>query len=62
MKKVEEYQKHAEECRTMARNATNEEHRHGLIQMAETWEGLAAERIKQIAREKRMGEFDGTED
>jgi hypothetical protein len=58
MRKVEEYKKNAAECRAMARNSTNEEHRQGLIQMAETWESLAAERVRQIGSEKRIDPFD----
>ena len=58
MRKVDDYKKHAEECRTMARNTVNEEHRQGLLQMAETWESLAEDRIAQIARQRRIGELD----
>jgi hypothetical protein len=54
MKKVEDYRAHAEECRAMARNTTNEEQRQGLVKMAETWESLASDRLAQIAREKRL--------
>src|SRR5688500_3146670 len=58
MRKVEDYKKHAQECRTMARNTTNEEQRRGLLQMAETWEGLARDRIVQMARHQRIGALD----
>jgi hypothetical protein len=58
MRKVEDYKKHAEECRTMARNTVNEEQRQGLLQMAETWDGLAEDRIAQLARQRRIGDLD----
>jgi hypothetical protein len=54
MTKFEDYKKHAEDCRTMARNTTNEEQRQGLLKMAETWESLAADRAAQMARQKRI--------
>jgi hypothetical protein len=60
MKKIEEYLKHAEECRAMARNTTNEEQRLGLLTMAETWEGLAKERRAQIDRAKRIDEIEAS--
>lgn len=58
MKKVEDYKAHAEECRVMARNTTNEEHRHGLVKMAETWDGLANDRAEQLQRLERLKDFD----
>ena len=54
MRKVEDYKKHAEECRQLARTAAKEEHRQGLLKMAETWDGLAQERAAQIARQERI--------
>ena len=58
MRKVEDYRRHAEECRAMARNTTNAEQRQGLLRMAETWDGLAADRTTQIERQKRIDAFD----
>lgn len=54
MRKIEDYKKHAAECRQMAAQATNEEHRQMLLHMAETWESLANDRKDQIARKKRI--------
>ena len=54
MSKVEEYRRHAEECRQLATTSTNEEARTQLLQMAETWEGLARQREEQIARQERI--------
>jgi hypothetical protein len=58
MRKVEDYRKHANECRTMARNTTNEDQRQGLLKMAETWESLAKDRLAQMERQKRIGDLD----
>jgi hypothetical protein len=54
MSKVEEYRRHAEECRQLATKSSNEEARTQLLQMAETWEGLARDREEQIARQERI--------
>lgn len=42
----------------MARNTTNEEQRQGLLKMAETWDGLAEDRVAHIERLKRIDELD----
>jgi hypothetical protein len=49
VKKVEEYLRHAAECRDMARTAPPA-HRQQLVQMAETWEQLAEARRQQLNR------------
>ena len=59
MKKVEDYRAHAAECRALARNTSNEEQREGLLKMAETWEGLAQDRLAQTARDKRIDALSG---
>jgi len=43
LKKLEDYLKHAAECRTMARTAAST-HQQQLIHMAETWEQLVEAR------------------
>ena len=58
MRKIEDYLKHAAECRQMANNAVNEDQRKMLLQMVETWEGLARDRLEQITRQQRMSQFD----
>jgi hypothetical protein len=58
MGKVEDYKRHADECRAMARNSSNEEHRRGLLTMAETWESLARDREAHMERQKRLGALD----
>jgi len=57
MKKVSEYDAHAAECRKMASQMSNPEHRKQLIEMAETWgDMLAQARAKQLKRKKNNGE------
>ena len=48
LKKAEEYRRHAAACRDLARHARNAEHRNQLLIMAETWDGLAAERERAV--------------
>jgi hypothetical protein len=50
MKKASEYRQHAEECRILARRMDQGLHRDQLLEMAETWERLAAERSELIRR------------
>ena len=49
MKKVEEYLRHAAECREMARTAIPK-HREQLENMAMTWERLAEVRKLQLLK------------
>jgi hypothetical protein len=50
MKKASEYRQHAEECRILARRMDQGLHRDQLLEMAETWERLAAERSELVRR------------
>jgi len=50
LNKLEDYRKHAAECREMARTALPS-HRQQLVQMAETWEQLAIARKRQLERQ-----------
>ena len=52
MRKVSEYEAHAAECRRLADQMSNPEHKKQLIQMAETWEMLAIARVKQLSQKK----------
>jgi hypothetical protein len=54
MEKVESYRKHAEECRTLAERARSSDEREMLLNMANTWEGLATARMAQISQQQRM--------
>ena len=62
MRKVEEYRRNADECRQLATKSSNEETRTQLLQMAETWDGLARDRQAQIARQERMSALEGNGD
>jgi hypothetical protein len=50
VKKASEYREHAEECRVLARKAESPDHQQQLLKMAETWEQLAVERERLIAK------------
>jgi hypothetical protein len=54
MRKAEDYRKHAEQCRAMARNIMHEVTRQALIEMAETWESLASDHKARIAQQQRI--------
>jgi hypothetical protein len=47
MRKIEDYKKHADECRAMARRTTVADQRELLLNMAQTWESLATERERE---------------
>ena len=59
MKKASEYRQHADECRTLAGRMDVGEHRDQLLEMAATWDRLAAERSQ---RARRPDEPRGVED
>ena len=44
MQKIEDYLRHAAECRRMARAVLNPEHKTQLEEMVEAWEMLAEKR------------------
>ena len=48
MQKAEDYRRHADTCRALARNATSEDERRQLMHMAETWLGLAEQRLHML--------------
>ena len=54
MKKAEEYQLHASECRLLAARSRSPEEREMLLHMAATWESLAVDREAQVERQKRL--------
>ena len=54
MKQAQEYLKHADECRALARRAATEQERKQLTAMAETWLNLAEERLRVV--EQGFGE------
>ena len=50
MRKITEYQEHANQCRLLAKTAVSPEHKAMLENMARTWEGLAEERKKRLEK------------
>jgi hypothetical protein len=54
MKKVEEYRAHTDECRQMAKRSHTSAERDMLLNMASTWDALAATRAAEIARQHRI--------
>jgi hypothetical protein len=52
MRKVSEYELHANECREMACRIRNQHHKKQLEDMAQAWEMLARARAKQLAKEQ----------
>ena len=51
MRKLSEYQAHAEECRQMAVRMRDPVHKKQLEDMAEAWSMLATEREKQLLKQ-----------
>jgi hypothetical protein len=57
MYKSREYREHAEQCRMLARDAPSDVQRRQLLELAETWCLLAAEREQKA--EKHLGSPSG---
>jgi hypothetical protein len=55
MRKVSEYEQHAQECRKMAALTKNPVHKRQLEEMAKAREMLAKERTKQMSKRKNNG-------
>lgn len=61
MKKASEYRQHARECRELAASMPSADQREQLLQMAEHWDKLAADRADLISRHPELahhGEYD----
>lgn len=52
MQKLSEYKAHADECRKMAAQVSNPDHKRSLIEMADTWETLAKTRSRQLQQQE----------
>ena len=48
MKTAEEYSKHAQECRVLAKQVPEGDQRDQLLEMARTWDNLARDREKLV--------------
>ncbi len=51
MRTVREYQRHAEECDALAAKATSPDQRQMILDMANTWRLLAAQRRQKLVKE-----------
>jgi hypothetical protein len=58
MKKASEYRQHARECRALAQGMDPGEQRNQLLEMAATWDNLAADRSDLVRRNPETA-FDG---
>jgi hypothetical protein len=58
MRKIEDYRAHAAECRSMANRARSPGDKAMLMNMAATWESLAVDRHRNIARQARIDELE----
>ena len=54
MKKASEYRQHANECRALAQSMEHGEQRSQLLEMAATWDKLAAERSELIRKHPEL--------
>ena len=54
MKKASEYRQHAEECRMLANQMEQGDHRDQLLEMAATWDRLALERSELVRRHPEL--------
>jgi hypothetical protein len=61
MKKVEQYLSHAEECRAMAAQSSNPDHKAKLAEMVKTWEMLAETRKAALERKKILDAINADE-
>ena len=55
MKKASEYRRHAEECRALANQLKPGPQRDQLLEMARTWDNLAADRSDLVRRHPELG-------
>ena len=58
MRKLEEYNEHAEECRQLARRSKSSRDRDMLLTMATTWESLAEGRAKMNEAKSRLAQIE----
>jgi hypothetical protein len=54
VKKASEYRKHGDECRLLAHRMEHGEQRDQLLEMAATWDKLAAERADLVRRNPEL--------
>lgn len=54
MRTIEEYRRHAEECRQLASRARSADEKEMIQKMVETWEELAATREHMLRRRGQL--------
>jgi hypothetical protein len=54
MQKAEDFRNHAQECRAMAKRARSPGDRGMLLNMAQTWDDLAASPVARLSQRERM--------
>jgi hypothetical protein len=54
VKKASDYRKHAEECRTLARQVPEGPQRDQLLEMARTWDNLADDRDALVKKHPEL--------
>ena len=54
VRQVEEYRKHAEECRAMATKATDPQRQKAMLELAATWDYLADQRQRLLETRQRF--------
>jgi hypothetical protein len=56
MKKASEYRQHAAECRAIANQMESAEQRRQILEMAEHWEKLAADRLALLEKHPELAQ------
>jgi hypothetical protein len=56
MKKASEYRLHAAECRAIAAQMESAEQRRQILEMAEHWEKLAADRLALVEKHPELAQ------
>jgi hypothetical protein len=54
MKKASEYRQHAQECRNLASQMDSTDQRGLMLQMAEHWDKLAADRMTMLEKHPEL--------
>jgi hypothetical protein len=52
MKTIEEYRRHAEECRALAQKARSPDERKAILAIAMSWDKLAGDRERRLSKHR----------
>jgi hypothetical protein len=61
VKQIVQYRLQAEECRRLASNSQDPEHKVSLLRMAESWDSLEAARLEDIEIKRRLASLGETD-